>query len=382
MQHNNYGRRDRRKKSGRLSTAAKILIAVVLTVYIIVMIVIGWIVFYKPSVSHEVPFNVPMTDAQGRPVEPKFEPVAGTYNFFVLGRDKQAYLTDVMMIINVNTGDNSITVMQLPRDTYIAGDYPTNKLNAVYTTIYHRVLGETGSEKEAGMKSLTEFTEIIEKSFCINIHYSAIMNLEGFKNIVDILGGVDVEVQFPLSYHDPYQGLDIEIPAGIQHLNGAAAEGFVRFRSGYAAADMGRQDAQKRFLFALFNKLKNSVKVSEVPRLTQMGNEIYNNLLTDIPAGDMVFFAKCLLDVDMSSIKMFTVPGSLPYNGFYVINKAGTIHAVNGYFNAYSTEITDYMFDQDQKFNDYSGAYDAPMENAEFGKVYGSGDEIYIIPAG
>ena len=376
-----FGRK-RRNKKGRLSTKAKVIIAIVLVIYAIIMFGIGFIVFYKPSVSHEVPFNVPVTDAQGRSVEHKFEPKADTYNFFVLGRDKAAFLTDVMMIVNVDTANNSVTIMQLPRDTYISGNYPTNKLNAVYSTIYHKYWSETGNEADAAKFALDEFTKLIEQSLCINIHYSAIMNLEGFKNIVDILGGVDVDVEFPMHYSDPDQGLYIDIPAGTQHLNGAQAEGFVRYRYGYAAADMGRQDAQKKFMFALFTKLKSTLSISEISRLTQVTNEIYDNLLTDIPAADVVFFAKCLLGIDASSIRMLTIPGSLPANGYFVINKAGTIHVVNTYFNAYSAEITDYMFDQNRIFDEYSGAYDAPMENAQYGQIFTSEKDIYIIPAG
>ena len=376
-----FGRK-RRNKKGRLSTKAKVIIAIVLVIYAIIMFGIGFIVFYKPSVSHEVPFNVPVTDAQGRSVEHKFEPKADTYNFFVLGRDKAAFLTDVMMIVNVDTANNSVTIMQLPRDTYISGNYPTNKLNAVYSTIYHKYWSETGNEADAAKFALDEFTKLIEQSLCINIHYSAIMNLEGFKNIVDILGGVDVDVEFPMRYRDPDQELYIDIPAGTQHLNGAQAEGFVRYRYGYAAADMGRQDAQKKFMFALFTKLKSTLSISEISRLTQVTNEIYDNLLTDIPAADVVFFAKCLLGIDASSIRMLTIPGSLPANGYFVINKAGTIHVVNTYFNAYSAEITDYMFDQNRIFDEYSGAYDAPMENAQYGQIFTSEKDIYIIPAG
>ena len=373
-----------RRKTSRLSTKAKIIIAVILVIYAVIMIAVGFIVFYKPSVSHEVPFNVPETDAQGRTVEHKFEPKADTYNFLILGRDKSAYLTDVIMLVNLNTADNSVTVMQIPRDTYVAGGYPSNRMNAVYSTIYSRMRAKSGNDKESAQFALEEVTKLIEQSFCINIHYSMIMNLEGFKNIVDIIGGVDVEVPFHLYYNDPDQGLYIDIPAGYQHLNGAQAEGFVRYRDGYAAADMARQDAQKKFLFAMFSKLKSSFKITELNTLTQVANEVFDNLLTDMSAADMLFFAKNLLGIDAGNIRMLTIPGNLPYNSYYrtqffVINKAGAIHVINEYFNAYSTKITDYMFDQNQIFNEFSGTYEAPMENANYGIVYDDGDEIKIV---
>lgn len=377
-----------KKKKGKLSKKQKIAISVILILYAAVIFVISCVVFYKPSVSHEVPFLIPRaTDEAGNTIEQEeFKPIEGTYNFLVLGRDVNAFLTDVMMVINLDNNNHNITVMQIPRDTYVSGDYPTNKTNAVFSTYYYQKMRETGDENEAERYGLEQYTKLIEQSLCINIHYSAIMNLEGFKNIVDILGGVEVDVQFDMFYDDPAQGLYINIPAGRQTLNGEQAEGFVRYRYGYAMADMGRQDAQKKFLFALFEKVKSAISITNVSKLTQIGSEIYDNLTTDIPATDMVYFAKCILSCDLSKMKMMTIPGSLPQNGFFVINREGALAAVNAYFNAYDNKITNYMFDPTPTFNnpyDYAtnNAYNLPAADAGFGDVYTSDKDIYITPS-
>ncbi|MBR7033603.1 MAG: LCP family protein [Clostridia bacterium] len=380
-----FGRK-RRNKKGKLSTAAKVIIAVVLVIYAIVMFAIGFIVFYKPSVRREVPFNPTVTDAEGKTHEVSFEPKGDSYNFLVLGRDRMAFLTDVMMIINVDTANNSMAVMQLPRDTYISGGYPTSKLNAVFSTYYSKYLNNFGTDtQEAEKYALGEFKTLLSQSLCININYAAILNLEGFKNIVDILGGVDINVQNGMFYSDPYQGLYIDIPAGWQHLNGEQAEGFVRFRSGYATADLGREDAQKQFLFALFSKIKSTISITEIPRLTQLANEVYANLVTDISAADTVFFAKCLIGIDTSSIKMFTIPGNMS-DGWCVINKRAAVERIfNHFYTDIHSETSDKfngeaglfeVFDRNRIFDNGYGVYDA--YEYLYGDEYGSGDEINI----
>ena len=375
-----------RKKRGKLSKKQKVLLSVILVVYATALFVISFIAFYKPNIDHDVPFKIHGTDDAGNSVSSeKFKPIEGTYNFLLLGRDVDAVLTDVMMVINLDNNSNSITVMQIPRDTYVSCDVRTHKANAVFATYYNEKMTEGAGEEEAIKYGLEEYTKLIEQSLCVNIHYTALLNLEGFKNIVDILGGVEVDIPYAIYYSDPAQGLYIDISAGRQMLNGEQAEGFVRFRSGYAMADMGRQDAQKQFLFALFDKVKSSVSISNVSKLTQMGSEIYDNLTTDIPAADMVYFAKSVLSCDMSKIKMMTIPGSLPPGDYFVVNKAGALDVINMYFNAYDSKITDYMFDPTPTFNDpydyaTNEAYNMPASEAGFGEIYTSGDQIYIEP--
>lgn len=386
----------KKKQKGRLSTVQKVIIAVVLIIYTIILAAVSFLVFYKPSVSKSVSFDIPETDENGNKIElvdhsgnkiKDKDRTSDTYNFLLLGRDANAFLTDVMMVINLDTSTGSVTVMQVPRDTYVFGDYPTNKLNAVYSTLYHNQLMTNGNNESDAAKVAREgFTSLISNGLSVEIDYTVVMNLSGFKRIVDILGGVDVDVPFSMTYNDPDQGLYINIPAGRQHLDGNAAEGFVRYRYGYALADLGRQDAQKQFMFALLNKVKSTLKISEAKRLSDVVGAIYSNVETNVTLDNAIFFAKSLLGVDTNKVKMLTIPGSLPQNGFFVINKREAIDVVNTYFNVWNFKITDQIFDPNNTFNnpyDYltNDAYYS-YESTFGGNIYSSGSEISIAPAG
>jgi LCP family protein required for cell wall assembly len=180
--------------------------------------------------------------------------VDGEYNVLVLGHDKEAKLTDVVMLVNVNNNDGKLTVMQIPRDTYFGGkgapSASVDKVNEIFVTYYRGYLNDGESEKNAYKAALEDTKKLLSDALAVNIDFAAIMDLSGFKNIVDAIGGVTLDVPAPLQYYDEVQDLRIDIPAGRQTLDGDMAEGFVRFREGYVQADLGRINAQKLFMNA------------------------------------------------------------------------------------------------------------------------------------
>jgi len=72
--------------------------------------------------------------------------------------------------------------------------------------------------------------ELIKEIFDIEVHDYVRFNTEGFVQIVDLFGGVDINVPYDMHYDDIYQDLHIHINKGWNHLDGKKAEGFVRYR--------------------------------------------------------------------------------------------------------------------------------------------------------
>ncbi len=296
-----------------------------------------------------------------------------SYNFLILGHDRAATLTDVIMLVNFNVTDGEITVMQIPRDTYVGYGVATSKINATYATY----LGEAKSngEKDPEIFALRRFADVIERALCTKISYTAIMNLDGFANIVDIIGGVEMNVPFPMKYTDPDQGLIIDIEAGYQTLDGKTAEQIVRFRSGYVNGDMDRQDVQKLFIGAFVKKVKSSVSVS---KLTGMADLLLDNLHTDITVGDFMYFGRSLIGVDPSRITMLTAPSS-PVGSHVVLSEPLMVKAVNEYFAVYENDITTSVFDRDKIFvnlndREYTDWYNS--ETALYGGIEYKADRV------
>lgn len=378
-----------KKKNARLTKSQITLIAVIFVIYVVILIVAAFIIFYKPQTpgNEELPFDTnpiegydkpPLDNQQGSDASDnagEYNPVDGIYNFLVVGSDRAASLADVTMIINCNTVDKTISVMQIPRDTLVTIEVETNKINAAYSLYYNKSYGE--SDRIAA--TMQKYTELLEKSLCINIHHTVAVNLDGFQNIINILGGVDIYVPDDMFYEDPIQNLVINLPKGYQHLDGYQSECFVRFRSGFLQADLGRANAQKIFMTALFNKVKATVKEADVSVLTKLAGEIFKNVHTDLSVANIVYYAKFLLEVDLSSINMMTMPGNVEsYGVHYVMNRAATLEIINKYFNIYQKEITDSIFDRNYTFCfvDKQRMVDIYFASADsaFGDVYNADD--------
>ncbi|MBR4881351.1 MAG: hypothetical protein IKU19_05415, partial [Clostridia bacterium] len=122
-------RKPRRRSNGSVTL---IIIFVVLLVLAIGSM-IGYALFDKfmssvPEVNSTTPWQSDDDSANSTPVTRE----EGSYNFLVVGRDVVALNTDVMMIVNLDLDDNSMTIMQMPRDTFITVNSSPKKLNSVF----------------------------------------------------------------------------------------------------------------------------------------------------------------------------------------------------------------------------------------------------------
>ena len=414
-----------RKKNARLTGAQIALIAVVFVLYTLVIVTASWILFYKPSAAksgEDLPFDItPIAGIEGEDAPPihrddsassqsgdetpdpnvtgtspidepapdngeeqvetptsssEWKVKDGVYNVLVVGMDKQANLADVTMLVNVNTSDASITVMQIPRDTLITTGVSTDKINAQYASLVGNAYHQGYSNSY--MKALSDYARILEQSLCVKIHYTVLVDLEGFPAIVNSVGPISVFVPGPMHYSDPEQDLYINIDEGWNELDGKAAEGFVRFRSGYVQADLGRMNAQKIFLTALYQKVVSLLKKMEIGKITELAQVVSNNVTTDMSVSDLVFFARAFMNIGIENVTMMTAPGDMATSTHYVLNRAATLQIINDHFNIYEKAIDDNIFDRYWTFcynyDVYLNVYYAPVTSAYTSEY--TGDEV------
>lgn len=394
-------------KSGK-KTAAIVILAILLVVVTVVAVVLGFLLksaFTKPSASKdtEVPFNVTPVETEDVPETEDPDKHTGNgsefdatitpdvYNFLLVGKDKDymqpngemhySYNTDTIMLVNLDLNTMKISVLQIPRDTYVELNGSYYKINAMYQHFFNE-----GSKKNVENRidyAMKSFCDMLQTSLCIKIHYYAYVDLGGFIKLVDAIGGVDVEVPFRMKYDDAEQGLHIDLEAGFQHLDGSKAEQFVRFRQGndgeldYLTADIGRQDAQKNFMAALLAKIKSSFGISTVTSLVDIA---LDNITTNVSLSDSVYFARQLLAVDMNDIRFIGFPGhdvppakaGDPW--FYAMYRRNMISLINGYFNIYKSEITDAIFDPSRI---YTSTTRFPQVNDIYTSALGTDGKVY-----
>lgn len=270
-------------------------------------------------------------------------------NFLVMGHDRAANLTDVIMIVTLDTKDGSMALTQIPRDTYVElDDYYYHKINGMFNYFIGKAKdnGSSSAEKDA----LTMCADYLSKHLDIKIHHSAVMDLDGFGDIVDAIGGVYMYIPYSMHYPDPGQNLYIDLPEGYCNMNGDQAEQFVRYRSGYVTADLGRGDAQKMFMTAFIESAKKNVKLSNIDNIASI---VLASVITDVTVGDIVKYAKAVLSLDLSNITMMTLPGQAAMcdgASYYVMNRASVMGIMQKYYNIYKTAVDDSSFDKERAF--------------------------------
>jgi len=354
-------RRRVNKKKGR---TAGVIIAVFVALFVISAAVFTGIHFYKPVYDDNPSFiatddtggEMVITDPSGEKID--VERNQEQVNFLILGKDRWAFNTDVMIIASYNVTDGQISMMQIPRDTYIDVGRGNLKANSLLASFYNEAV--RNGEKDPIATAIKGMEKTFEQVFCITIDYYAMMDLNGFVNIVDALGGVEVDVPFDMKYKDPYQDLNINLKKGLQTLDGEKAEQFIRFRADYVEGDIGRVDAQKIFIGACLNKVKSSFSVTTIAKVAE---EVVKYVKTDIPLQDLVYYAKSALSVDLDNMTMLTIPGiqgrqyDTSGTWYYIVYRDGTISAVNKYFNSYNFDVTADMFDKNDALYDSEDTY-------------------------
>ncbi len=272
------------------------------------------------------------TNDDGTKKEVKSEKI---YNFLVMGHDREARLTDVMMLINFDTEKGSMTISQLPRDTYIRIEgQKYHKMNGLYN--YCVGLAKDEGSEDPELDGCKKTADYLSEIFKIKIHYSAVMDLDGFGAIVDAIGGVYMYVPYSMKYSDPDQGLYINLAEGYNTLDGDEAEQFVRYRSGFANADIGRGDAQKMFMTAFIESFKKNISLTNI---VDIAAAVFKNVKTEMKTREIVKLATKAIDIELSGVTMLTMPGQACGASFYALNRESVTELMNECYNVFTEEI-------------------------------------------
>lgn len=244
----------------------------------------------------------------------------GKFNVLILGVDEDGERADTIMLFSVDNIEKTVKVLSIPRDTRIT-------LNTGKHIKINACLGFASREK-----FLIETVKTVTK---MPIHYYCEVNFDGFKEIVDILGGVYYDVLYDMNYDDPVQDLHIHLSKGMQHLDGQAAHDFVRFRHNnrgegeyapgeYAKGDIGRIDAQQKFLKELFRQKMQPQYLLKAPALI---DAVYENVKTNFAISSALEFVKILKSAETTDLESFILPGDGKYIGgvsYYIYSPSET----------------------------------------------------------
>ncbi len=244
----------------------------------------------------------------GNPEESAIDDAASTpdqaVTALILGKDVVGENTDVMLLASFRPRSGEMNLIQIPRDTYVQYEGNGVKLGSMYARL-KREASMQGAENPT-KAAMHKLTATLGRHLDLDIHYYLLLDLNAFAKTIDALGGVTVDLPRDMDYDDPEQGLSIHLKAGVQTLNGEKAMMFVRFRAGYANADLGRLDAQKLFLRALIDKIKTPrgamALVASMPKLL-------SGMVTNAPLSDCIYYLGLASGINTEALSMQTLAG-------------------------------------------------------------------------
>ncbi|MDH7479030.1 MAG: LCP family protein [Syntrophomonadaceae bacterium] len=209
-------------------------------------------------------------------------------NILLLGTDERGMeqaRSDTIILANLNLEQNQVTLVSIPRDTRASiPGHGKQKINHAHAF---------------GGPAL--LTRTVEGLLGVKVDYYLETNFEGFKNLIDQMGGITIDVEKRM--YTPEEGINLK--PGLQRLNGHDALAYVRFRHD-AMGDIGRVERQQKFISAAYDQFFTLKNLLRAPVLI---NQALANVKTNMPTSEMLTVARFLKGVDRENIQTLTLPG-------------------------------------------------------------------------
>ena len=276
--------------------------------------------------------------------------ISGRTNILVMGKGGAGHdapdLTDTIMFVSVPSDNRPLSIISLPRDIWIPA--LRAKLNSTYYW---------GNQKEDG-GGIVLAKSTVEEIVGQTIQYAVIIDFSGFKNIIDAIGGVEVNVEqafidekYPIAgkENDPCGGdpeykcryETIEFKKGLQSMDGESALKFVRSRNaeGDEGTDLAREARQEKVIQAIKNKVLSADVLFSPKRMKALIGAVRTSTETDMDIDVAAILARRVLE-DRENVKsnvlgeefLLNPPISAKYDSLYVfIPKAGNWNEVHNW---------------------------------------------------
>ncbi|WP_407649394.1 LCP family protein [Brevibacillus composti] len=231
-------------------------------------------------------------------------------NILLMGVDRRGMKnsglprSDSMMLVSVDPVTKRYDLFSILRDTYV-------KIPGHGSSRINSAIVEGGPE--LAMQTVSQLTGL-------SVDRYVITDFEGFKHLIDAVGGVEIDVEKDMRYRDPTDkgAYDIHLKKGYQRLDGTKALQYVRFRHD-ATSDYTRTERQRKLMSALASQMKSGTTLLQLPSILK---QVTPYVQTNISSMDMIKLAGLGLSLDTSSPGQYQLP---PMGAFRESHRAGSV---------------------------------------------------------
>ncbi len=229
-------------------------------------------------------------------------------NVLALGIDQRdgetgPWRTDTMILLSLDPVSNTASMLSIPRDlwTTIPG-YGESRINTAH------YIGDDQNYPGGG-PALAKKT--VWYALGVPVHHYIRVNFAGFEQLVDAIGGLDIEVaediydaKYPTA---DYGTMELYIPAGLQHMDGEMALQYARTRHG--SSDFSRMERQQQVIRAAFDKILSlDIPLTRIPIILQL---LGSSVQTDLTLPQIVTLADAARKIDPANLRSGVIDGSM-----------------------------------------------------------------------
>lgn len=298
------------KKRKKIVNYKRFMLVITISLLTVVLLAAGYFYFYLSGFNNSA-VDLTKKNSTGKLNEKDIAEIAKdgkSCNILVMGVDigdpssasaDDPKRTDTLILANYNAEDNKFSLISIPRDILIEINNRNQKINAA-----HAIGG------------VTLAVDSVEELLGVDIDYYGKIDYEGFRSVINAIGGLDMDIVREMNYDDPAQNLSIHFKKGTTvHLDGKKAEEFFRWRqnndgSGFKNGDLDRIKNQQMFISKVMEKLKSPSIVIKIPSIL---SAIQNYAETNMSANDIIKYGYTFATINSENLAMDTIKGDPKY---------------------------------------------------------------------
>ena len=234
----------------------------------------------------------------------KGEPIFG----LIVGADlvDNARHADTIILARYLPNERNLDLLSIPRDTRVElPNIRVRRINEVYAYAFRASKRDSRQAVDALWEAVSGLLFTSSETARPTLHFYAQIDYDGFRKIIDLLGGVEVAVDEPMHYDDNWGKLHIHFSTGVHHLNGQKALEYVRFRG--VAGDSGRVSRQQGFLLKLLHRVAQPASMVRLPGLVAAALKFVD---TNLSIYDCLLAVHELRGVTRDQVRLIQLPGS------------------------------------------------------------------------
>lgn len=243
----------------------------------------------------------------------------GRINVLLIGIGGQGHaggdLTDTLILASIDPVNHTAGLLSVPRDLWVTlPGKGSMKINAAYATAKYNYMHKNkvnGNDSQAITAGFTSIDQTIEKVLGVPIHYNFMVNFQAFRQAVDTVGGITVQV--PEDLYDPTMAWENErnpylARKGVQQFDGKRALNYVRSRE--TSSDFARSERQRAVMLALKEKAISLGVVANPVKLSGLIGAFGNNVSTDFSVNDASRLYSIFKKIGNANIQSLSLAGT------------------------------------------------------------------------